>query len=160
VSVKICRRSQSLRPLLFWRKHHAPAQEPSIGQIYSRSQLPFGQSKHGITSHTHVSNASSLLLLFLEYRFPPPPLSAALESLPRSEYPVEEFELFELPESQYPYPKRSETGAREAQRERQRREKLEWLLQKAEMKFSHSLQFNAVPDWSSHYIAYSNLKKL
>ncbi|KAK5661420.1 hypothetical protein OQA88_11320 [Cercophora sp. LCS_1] len=28
------------------------------------------------------------------------------------------------------------------------------------MKFSHSLQFNAVPDWSSHYIAYSNLKKL
>ncbi|KAF2096713.1 SPX-domain-containing protein [Rhizodiscina lignyota] len=28
------------------------------------------------------------------------------------------------------------------------------------MKFSHSIQFNAVPDWSSHYIAYSNLKKL
>ncbi|CAK7265957.1 low-affinity phosphate transporter [Sporothrix epigloea] len=30
----------------------------------------------------------------------------------------------------------------------------------AAMKFSHSIQFNAVPDWSSHYIAYSNLKKL
>ncbi|OAA55911.1 SPX domain-containing protein [Niveomyces insectorum RCEF 264] len=30
----------------------------------------------------------------------------------------------------------------------------------ATMKFSHSIQFNAVPDWSSHYIAYSNLKKL
>ena len=28
------------------------------------------------------------------------------------------------------------------------------------MKFSHSIQFNAIPDWSSHYIAYSNLKKL
>ncbi|KAI5305250.1 ribosomal protein S8A [Ascosphaera pollenicola] len=28
------------------------------------------------------------------------------------------------------------------------------------MKFSHSLQFNAVPDWNTHYIAYSNLKKL
>ncbi|KAL2261200.1 hypothetical protein VTK26DRAFT_4582 [Humicola hyalothermophila] len=28
------------------------------------------------------------------------------------------------------------------------------------MKFSHSIQFNAVPDWSNHYIAYSNLKKL
>ncbi|CDR36305.1 CYFA0S01e00386g1_1 [Cyberlindnera fabianii] len=28
------------------------------------------------------------------------------------------------------------------------------------MKFSHSLQFNAVPEWSSRYIAYSNLKKL
>ncbi|KAI1007582.1 putative transporter [Podosphaera aphanis] len=28
------------------------------------------------------------------------------------------------------------------------------------MKFSHSIQFNAVPDWSSYYLAYSNLKKL
>ncbi|RKF57917.1 putative transporter C3B8.04c [Golovinomyces cichoracearum] len=28
------------------------------------------------------------------------------------------------------------------------------------MKFSHSIQFNAVPDWSSNYLAYSNLKKL
>ncbi|KAL9003083.1 MAG: hypothetical protein Q9188_004018, partial [Gyalolechia gomerana] len=33
-------------------------------------------------------------------------------------------------------------------------------LREREMKFSHSIQFNAVPDWSSHYIAYSNLKKL
>ncbi|OQE11408.1 hypothetical protein PENVUL_c002G05308 [Penicillium vulpinum] len=30
----------------------------------------------------------------------------------------------------------------------------------AKMKFSHSVQFNAVPEWSSNYIAYSNLKKL
>ena len=30
----------------------------------------------------------------------------------------------------------------------------------ADMKFSHSIQFNAVQEWSSHYIAYSNLKKL
>lgn len=28
------------------------------------------------------------------------------------------------------------------------------------MKFSHSLQFNSVPDWNAHYIAYDNLKKL
>ncbi|CAG8678604.1 26217_t:CDS:2 [Gigaspora margarita] len=28
------------------------------------------------------------------------------------------------------------------------------------MKFSHSLQFNSVPDWADRYIAYSNLKKL
>ncbi|MCJ1338359.1 low-affinity phosphate transporter [Bachmanniomyces sp. S44760] len=28
------------------------------------------------------------------------------------------------------------------------------------MKFSHSIQFNAVPDWSGNYIGYSNLKKL
>lgn len=27
------------------------------------------------------------------------------------------------------------------------------------MKFSHSLQFNAVPEWASKYLAYSNLKK-
>lgn len=28
-----------------------------------------------------------------------------------------------------------------------------------EMKFSHSLQFNSVPDWADKYVAYSNLKK-
>ncbi|KAK9768479.1 low-affinity phosphate transporter [Basidiobolus ranarum] len=28
------------------------------------------------------------------------------------------------------------------------------------MKFSHSLQFNSVPDWQDYYIAYSNLKKI
>ncbi|RHZ46395.1 hypothetical protein CDV55_100763, partial [Aspergillus turcosus] len=33
-------------------------------------------------------------------------------------------------------------------------------LPTAKMKFSHSIQFNAVPDWSAYYIAYSNLKKL
>ncbi|TKA79480.1 hypothetical protein B0A49_03573 [Cryomyces minteri] len=48
----------------------------------------------------------------------------------------------------------------ESRRERRRCEKLERLLEEAEMKFSHSIQFNAVPDWSSHYISYSNLKKL
>ena len=40
-----------------------------------------------------------------------------------------------------------------------RRAKVCQLLED-EMKFSHSIQFNAVPEWSSHYIAYSNLKKL
>ncbi|KZL78304.1 SPX domain-containing protein, partial [Colletotrichum tofieldiae] len=38
--------------------------------------------------------------------------------------------------------------------------KRHWLEEQDDMKFSHSIQFNAVPDWSSHYIAYSNLKKL
>ncbi|KAI8644914.1 SPX domain-containing protein [Parasitella parasitica] len=28
------------------------------------------------------------------------------------------------------------------------------------MKFSHSLQFNAVPDWTEHYVAYDQLRKL
>jgi hypothetical protein len=54
----------------------------------------------------------------------------------------------------------AETVDREEARARRRRDKLERLLEADEMKFSHSIQFNAVPDWSSHYIAYSNLKKL
>lgn len=55
---------------------------------------------------------------------------------------------------------------RRAIEDRQRRQqekralKRQWLETRDEMKFSHSIQFNAVPDWSSHYIAYSNLKKL
>lgn len=41
-----------------------------------------------------------------------------------------------------------------------RQAKLQDFLDGSDMKFSRSIQFNAVPDWSSHYIAYSNLKKL
>lgn len=47
----------------------------------------------------------------------------------------------------------------DTEREQKRRQKLEQLREADDMKFSHSLQFNAVPDWSNHYIAYSNLKK-
>jgi hypothetical protein len=67
------------------------------------------------------------------------------------------FELQELDTR----PEREQRGAREreSKREQKRREKLEQLREADEMKFSHSLQFNAVPDWSNHYIAYSNLKK-
>ncbi|KAI9804721.1 MAG: hypothetical protein M1825_001089 [Sarcosagium campestre] len=49
---------------------------------------------------------------------------------------------------------------REATRLKKRTEKVQKLRDIEEMKFSHSIQFNAVPDWSSHYINYSNLKKL
>ncbi|KAK5208018.1 low-affinity phosphate transporter [Exophiala xenobiotica] len=49
--------------------------------------------------------------------------------------------------------------AREANRSNKRLRKLEQLAEREEMKFSHSIQFNAVPDWSSNYISYSNLKK-
>lgn len=55
---------------------------------------------------------------------------------------------------------RKDQIAREERRESRREEKRQWLEEQDEMKFSHSIQFNAVPDWSSHYIAYSNLKKL
>ncbi|SPO05617.1 related to multidrug resistance protein [Cephalotrichum gorgonifer] len=49
---------------------------------------------------------------------------------------------------------------REKQHQAKRAEKTQWLDERDEMKFSHSIQFNAVPDWSSEYLAYSNLKKL
>lgn len=49
---------------------------------------------------------------------------------------------------------------REARRAQKQRQKRIELGRREEMKFSHSIQFNAVPDWSSHYISYSNLKKL
>jgi len=52
------------------------------------------------------------------------------------------------------------TLSRTAAKGDKRLRKLEWLAEQEEMKFSHSIQFNAVPDWSSNYIAYSNLKKL
>jgi hypothetical protein len=51
-------------------------------------------------------------------------------------------------------------SSRAARKGDKRLRKLEWLAEQEEMKFSHSIQFNAVPDWSSNYIAYSNLKKL
>ena len=71
---------------------------------------------------------------------------------------LDEFELVE-----YPHPradKEKERQERLRRYERKKDEKRRWLEKQDEMKFSHSLQFNAVPDWSSHYIAYSNLKKL
>ena len=70
-----------------------------------------------------------------------------------------DFELSDL----VPQPKRSSAAqiTADARREHKRQLKLCALARKAEeMKFSHSIQFNAVPDWSSNYIAYSNLKKL
>ena len=52
------------------------------------------------------------------------------------------------------------SGSREARRAEKRLQKLRLLAEREEMKFSHSIQFNAVPDWSNNYISYSNLKKL
>ena len=49
---------------------------------------------------------------------------------------------------------------RDRRRQQKRLDKLESLAEAEEMKFSHSIQFNAVPDWSNNYISYSNLKKL
>lgn len=56
--------------------------------------------------------------------------------------------------------RRKDAKDRQLRREQRKSEKRQWLEDQDEMKFSHSIQFNAVPDWASHYIAYSNLKKL
>ncbi|KAF4447632.1 hypothetical protein F53441_8836 [Fusarium austroafricanum] len=69
---------------------------------------------------------------------------------------TEQFELVDYP----PIQARRDAQDREVRRQTRRDEKRRWLEERDEMKFSHSIQFNAVPDWSSHYIAYSNLKKL
>lgn len=66
---------------------------------------------------------------------------------------IEEYELVD-------FEKRDEQRTREQLRKLKRDEKRRWLDEQDDMKFSHSIQFNAVPDWSSHYIAYSNLKKM
>lgn len=71
-------------------------------------------------------------------------------------HPADGFELDELRHIQAAREPERPDPRRSTRREAKRR----WLDQRDEMKFSHSIQFNAVPDWSSHYIAYSNLKKL
>lgn len=69
---------------------------------------------------------------------------------------TETYELVDFAVTQ----QQTEFKLREARRQAKRAEKVRRLDAEDEMKFSHSIQFNAVPDWSSHYIAYSNLKKL
>ncbi|KAL9113223.1 MAG: hypothetical protein Q9227_002558 [Pyrenula ochraceoflavens] len=77
-----------------------------------------------------------------------------------SPIPNEDLELDVLPSGKS-QPRTVERSGAKARREHKRFLKLCALAHEAEeMKFSHSIQFNAVPDWSSNYIAYSNLKKL
>jgi hypothetical protein len=95
------------------------------------------------------------LLLRLFTAHPPPPSILDTFTHYRDVESTQAFELQQLDHRTRP----AQEGARESKRDRKRREKLEQLREADEMKFSHSLQFNAVPDWSNHYIAYSNLKK-
>jgi hypothetical protein len=91
------------------------------------------------------------------------PPSTTSNSILDTSSPYRDFETgqnnFELQELDKRTTDTEKKGAKESKRDRKRREKLEQLRKADEMKFSHSLQFNAVPDWSNHYIAYSNLKK-
>lgn len=69
---------------------------------------------------------------------------------------AEEYELIDYADIQT----RKEGETKEFLKQAKRSKKRRWLDEQDEMRFSHSIQFNAVPDWSSHYIAYSNIKKL
>jgi phosphate transporter len=70
-----------------------------------------------------------------------------------------DIELVELPPPAYQYSIPTARPHPASKASLRRRAKVCQLLED-DMKFSHSIQFNAVPDWSSHYISYSNLKKL
>lgn len=61
------------------------------------------------------------------------------------------------PHREHPLLDQAQRNKRRAQKQERKRSQ---IRRRGEMKFSHSIQFNAVPDWSSHYISYSNLKKL
>ena len=86
---------------------------------------------------------------------PSPTLPSGIEPLPDGER-IDDIELADYGRVLT----RKDEDDREARRREKRAQKRLWLETQDEMKFSHSIQFNAVPDWSSHYIAYSNLKKL
>lgn len=120
------------------------ARNPGHCRTHSLAFLPTTTSKiASITSR--IANPSSTIAATI-YNTEHSSLSGGGKSAPA------EHQQFELSDYRYV-------------QERQRREdktaaKRKWLEEQDEMKFSHSIQFNAVPDWSSHYIAYSNLKKL
>ncbi|KAM4066919.1 SPX domain-containing protein [Hirsutella rhossiliensis] len=73
--------------------------------------------------------------------------------------PLHDATAYELDDYR-PIQTRKDARDRALRRRQKRLRKRQWLDERDDMKFSHSIQFNAVPDWSSHYIAYSNLKKL
>lgn len=102
------------------------------------------------TSSSHVPFPPILILDRLN------PLRSRSQDL-LSEHRENDVELRQLKNDK---PKAVVKASRQNRREEKRRRKLRQLQEREEMKFSHSIQFNAVPDWSSHYISYSNLKKL
>lgn len=76
--------------------------------------------------------------------------------VPYRDVELEDFSSRPLPQTD----STSSVRSHKARKEGKRLDKVRRLAEAEDMKFSHSIQFNAVPDWSSHYISYSNLKKL
>jgi hypothetical protein len=81
-------------------------------------------------------------------------------SLGPSHHPEFPLELEDLAKPSRNRPGDNTGPSRDSRKRHKRLGKLERLAEQEDMKFSHSIQFNAVPDWSSNYISYSNLKKL
>ncbi|CEI62989.1 unnamed protein product [Fusarium venenatum] len=132
-----------------------------VATIPSPSSLDNPSSAPGVApttiqtrlEHAHSTRGGSAAASLLDDPDPAPRQQYLRDSTANTS---EQFELVDYP----PIQARRDAADREARRKEKRDEKRRWLQEQDEMKFSHSIQFNAVPDWSSHYIAYSNLKKL
>lgn len=120
--------------------HPNPSSTRSAG---SRVQEPAASTRQSPPGHLQIQRGGST--------------RRATSSDP-SNNPPDQIELVEFPTAAQKY--HDAVLERERRYDTKRAEKRRWLEEQDEMKFSHSIQFNAVPDWSNHYIAYSNLKKL
>jgi hypothetical protein len=120
-------------------------QTTSSSNVNTRSA---GGRERGGSTHLSVNSASS-----------PSNSSIPTPDLTPPDRPRDHDNTYELSDYKEIAERRA-TEDRERRQQEKRALKREWLETRDEMKFSHSIQFNAVPDWSSHYIAYSNLKKL
>lgn len=74
--------------------------------------------------------------------------------------PTKDIELIQLYHSDQSHYNNRYTPSYFERRALLAQQKLYAKLQDEAMKFSHSVQFNSVPEWSHEYINYSNLKKL
>jgi phosphate transporter len=96
---------------------------------------------------THTSQAPHIQRTTLKAPTPRP--------VPHRDIELEDLDRRHLPQTDGTSSVQTRGARRDNTLDRERR-----LAAKEAMKFSHSIQFNAVPDWSSNYISYSNLKKL
>ncbi|KAG5662235.1 hypothetical protein KAF25_004474 [Fusarium avenaceum] len=125
-----------------------PSSVPGVAPTTSQSRLHDAHSTRGGSASASLLDDSVLISQQNQHGSSANISSSANQS--------EQFELVDY----LPIKARQDAANRESRRRAKRDEKRRWLDEQDEMKFSHSIQFNAVPDWSSHYIAYSNLKKL
>ncbi|KAH8811562.1 SPX domain-containing protein [Xylogone sp. PMI_703] len=116
------------------------------GVLLSARNFPRGPS-----DHPSSTNASHTTRAYITDKLSLTRLQGGGRTSTQPRAPVADLEEYELVD----YGRQ-----RGSRKEEKRAEKLRNIEEADEMKFSHSIQFNAVPDWSNHYIAYSNLKKL